>query len=756
MKSIFKGFGIRQWPLPLLILIISLGPAQAQSGNIKLLDTKTKSAIEGAVYQYGNQSGVTNADGIISIDFIESTSMIISHLSYGYLTLSPEEVKNALTEGQYMMIEKVVIVQPVTVIALRPSSQNPESLELGDQDRLAHDGGALLNQTPLISSIRKSGSYGFDPVMRGFKYDQLNVVINGAQSAIAACPNRMDPPTSQIAPNMMDRIEILKGPHSLRSGSAFGGTINFISAAPSFSIQNDIYGRLTGEYESNGNILRSEGTLGFRGSMYDLGIFGSWSEGGDYTDGNGNTVPAEFLRGSFGTALGLKISKTQHLNLSATRNLARDVDFPTLMMDLRTDDTWLFNANHVITFSNKALNSWNTTAYVSIVNHVMDNLSKNLDPRMLNAITDATTQTYGGRTEGSWNYSNGKLYAGADLKIEQAQGTRSREFLMGPNMGNTLYDNVWQDGQIAKTGLFGEYHLTKGSLNFVFSGRMEVNSSKINDPANEFTDVNAETSNTQFNPSLSVGGVNNFENGFNIGLWLGRAQRSGSLTERFINYFPVGMDPYEVIGNPELAPEVNNQIDLTFGYKSKGTHVELTFFSSFLQDYISSEIRTDLSPRLPMSPGVRQFINIDEAFIAGFEASWSQILFAGLQHNMSVAYTYGQDKVLNEPLPEIAPLDFRYTLMGSYLKNKLHPELVFRTVIAQERVSANFGETTTPAFTLLDFNVRYQVSKMLRVATGVQNLFDTAYYEHLNRNMSGSPINAPGRNVFISLTLDLM
>ena len=182
----------------------------------------------------------------------------------------------------------------------------------------------------------------------------------------------------------------------------------------------------------------------------------------------------------------------------------------------------------------------------------------------------------------------------------------------------------------------------------------------------------------------------------------------------------------------------------------------LTFFSSFLQDYISSEIRPDLSPRLPMSPGVRQFVNIDNAFIGGFEASWSQLLFAGLQHNMSVAYTYGQDKVLNEPLPEIAPLDFRYTLMGSYIKNKLHPELVFRTVIAQDRISSNFGETATPAFTLLDFNVRYQVSKLLRVATGVQNLFDVAYYEHLNRNMSGSPINAPGRNVFISLTLDLM
>ncbi|MEZ5022434.1 MAG: TonB-dependent receptor plug domain-containing protein [Chitinophagales bacterium] len=68
-----------------------------------------------------------------------------------------------------------------------------------------------------------------DPVLRGFKYDQLNIVMDGVQSATAACPNSRIPPTSQMAPNMLDRIEILKGPHALRYGSGFGGTINFIS-----------------------------------------------------------------------------------------------------------------------------------------------------------------------------------------------------------------------------------------------------------------------------------------------------------------------------------------------------------------------------------------------------------------------------------------------------------------------------------------------------------------------------------------------
>ena len=755
MKSIISAMGRTHWYLLLTLLAATSVFAQQPGKQIQLLNQHTEAPIIGATFQYSDQTGISDADGIITLQFVDNTLLKLSHVSYGKWQLESADVEKALQSGKIYRKEKPITFQPVTIIALR-SGQDAETLELGDEDRLAHDGGALLSGTPVISSIRKSGSYGFDPVMRGFKYDQLNVVINGAQSAIAACPNRMDPPTSQVAPNMMDRIEILKGPHSLRYGSAFGGTINFISASPSFSPQSEVYGRVTGRYDSNGNIVRSEGTVGFRGNKYDLGIYGSWSQGGDYTDGKGDVVPAEFLRGSFGAELGLQLTSNQLLTLSATRNLARDVDFPTLMMDLRTDDTWLLNANWVVDFNNKALQSWNTTAYASLVNHVMDNLTNELNPRMLNAVTDATTQTFGGRTEGNWNYTNSKLYAGADLKIEQAQGTRSREYLMGMNAGNTAYDNVWQDGQITKTGMFGEYHLNQGTLNFVFSGRMELNNAVINDPATEFANEYAETTTTQFNPSLSVGGVNNFDNGFNIGLWLGRAQRSGSLTERYINYFPVGMDPYEVIGNPYLDPEINNQIDLTFGYESKGTVVDVTFFSSFLKDYITSEVRDDLSPRLPMSPGVRQVINIDNAFMAGFEATWNQILFAGLQHNMSVAYTYGQNKVLDEPLSEITPLDFRYTLFGSYLKNKLRPELVFRAVAEQDRVSPSFGETVTGSFALLDLNIRYQISNAWRVAAGVQNMFDAAYYEHLNRNMSGTPIHAPGRSVFVSLTLDLM
>ncbi len=738
-----------------LCMLFSTLLAQTEQKEISLLDLETGMPIIQATFQYGKQNGTSDKNGTIRFNFIEKNILTISHLNYGSWSLSDNELKLAIQNKVLYRAEEIVNLYPVTIIAVKPHSTQPESkLKIKSQERMEHDGAQILNQLPAFNSIRKGGNYGFDPVFRGFKYDQLNVVLNGAQSATAACPNRMDPPTSQMAPNMIDRIEVLKGPYALRYGNGFGATINFVPTSLHFTTELDVYGRLSTGYESNGDIASGEGQIGFSGKNHDISLLGSWSQGNDYAAGNGETVQADFQRGSFGANIGFKITSNQQLRLSAIYNRARDTDFPALAMDLREDNTWMFNARHNVQFAKTKLQSWNTTLYGSFVDHLMDNLLKPLDPRMLNAETAAKTYNFGGRTEGIWHFSSGLLYAGADLRMEGAEGTRIREFLMGPNAGNTFEDNAWQDARISKTGFFAEYQLNGSAFDYIFSGRLEINTSNINDASDEFTQIYPDTKTTKAYPSFSVGILKDFNTTIKTSLWLGRAQRSGGLTERFINYFPVGQDPFEMLGNPELDLEVNNQVDLTFQWKpSKHTAINTDIFVSYLQDYIYSVIDPNLVPRLPSSPGVRRFINIDEAFKTGFEISWSQKLFAGLQHQLGIAYTYGQDMERDEPLPEIAPFDLRYALSGSYLKNKLSLELVIRFVGEQSRISNEFGETVTPSFTLLDINIGYQVSDKLSINAGVKNLFDENYYEHLNRSVRGTnnAIFAPGRNIFTNL-----
>lgn len=738
-----------------LCLLSSAIIAQTELITIRLLDLETALPIEGATYEYGTQQSLTDQNGIISFSYEADTPLSLSHLNYGTWILAGQDLESAIRQQVIYRKEITVNLYPVTIIAVKPQQAQPDGvLKIEYQDYLQHDAAAILEQSPAFNSIRKGGNYGFDPVFRGFKYDQLNVVMNGAQSATAACPNRMDPPTSQMAPNMMDRIEILKGPHALRYGTGFGATINFIPAGLRFSNEPDLYGRISGGYESNGNLIRGETQLGLSGEKYDISAFAAWSQGDDYSAGNGETVQADFSRGSFGTNIGIKMSPRQQLRISALYNRARDADFPALPMDLREDDTWLFSVRHDIRFEREILHSWNTTAFGSLVDHLMNNFLKTETPQMINAETFATTYNYGGRTEGNWHFKRSKLYAGADLRIEGAEGTRIREFLMGSMAGTVLEDNAWQDGRISRAGLFTEYQIRGRSFDYVFSGRMEMNTADVNDPTEEFTLVNPDTRITQVNPSVSAGILKDLSEKIQTGFWLARAQRSGSLTERFINYFPVGQDPYEMLGNPQLAPEVNYQGDLTLMWHiNENSAINIDLFGAYLQDYISSVIDTSLTPRIPMSPGVRRYINIDEAFKTGFEVSWNQYLVAGLSHRMGVAYTYGQDRERDEPLPEVAPLDIRYTLSGSYFKDRLKPEATFRFVSEQSRVSSEFGETVTPSFSLLDVKIGYQVTRGLSVNAGVTNLLDQAYYEHLNRSVRGTndAIFAPGRNIFINI-----
>ncbi|AKA35451.1 TonB-dependent receptor domain-containing protein [Flagellimonas lutaonensis] len=737
-----------------LMFIINTATVYAQNNHIiRLLDQESSLPIIGATFTYGDQTGVSNVDGNIEFQYRKGVSMNFSHINYGKWSLIDAEVLQMIEEKVFYRRPIIVNLYPITVIALRKNMSPIENVTLDYQERLAHDGASVLNQNPALNSIRKGGNYGFDPVFRGFKYDQLNVVLNGAQSATAACPNRMDPPTSQMAPNMVDRIEVLKGPHALRYGTGFGATINFVPTKLRFVEENDFYGRISNGFEGNGTVLRNEGQLGFNGKKHDIAVFASWSQGNDYTAGNGQTIAADFNRGSFGTNLGFKLSEDNLLRVSATYNVARDADFPALPMDLREDDTWMFNARHDASFDKDHLSSWNTTVFASFVNHLMDNLLKPLDPRMLNASTKATTYNYGARTEGVWNFEKSNLFAGADFRREGAEGTRVREFLMGPNAGNVVRDNAWQDGQMGKGAVFSEYHLIFDKTRVVLATRLELNRANVDEPTPEFTQANGDTQVTQFNPSFSIGATRNINEEITLGLWLGRAQRSASLTERYINYFPVGQDPYEMLGNPQLDPEVNNQLDLTLNWQNKLTSLDIDFFAGYLQDFISSVIDPELEPRLPMSPGVRRFINIEDALNLGFEFNWVQQLTSGLQHRVGVAYTYAQDLERDEPLPEIAPLDLRYTLSGHYMKGKLLPELTFRHVLEQSRTATEFGETPTPSFSLLDAKLAYNFTKSGRITVGVNNIFDENYYEHLTRSVRGNnqPIFAPGRNAFAAI-----
>ena len=120
------------------------------------------------------------------------------------------------------------LLAPVVVTGVAPSSgpvieANPKQPR---QPVPASDATDYLKTIPGFSAIRSGGSNG-DPVLRGQFGSRLNLLVDGGQM-IGACPNRMDAPSSYIAPENYDKLTVIKGPQSVQWGpGASAGTVLF-------------------------------------------------------------------------------------------------------------------------------------------------------------------------------------------------------------------------------------------------------------------------------------------------------------------------------------------------------------------------------------------------------------------------------------------------------------------------------------------------------------------------------------------------
>lgn len=140
--------------------------------QLQVIDESTKEPVIAMNFDYDMQQGSSDLQGQINLKYIEGMSLKLSHVRYGVIEISSPELQNILTQGVLQVKEIIQNMQPITVLAVRPKLHEKESMQLDYQDMLSHDAGSYLTRLPLVSGIKKSGSYGFDPVLRGFKYEQ--------------------------------------------------------------------------------------------------------------------------------------------------------------------------------------------------------------------------------------------------------------------------------------------------------------------------------------------------------------------------------------------------------------------------------------------------------------------------------------------------------------------------------------------------------------------------------------------------------
>ncbi len=628
-----------------------------------------------------------------------------------------------------------------------------------------HDIGEVFADQPGFGVIKR-GNFAMEPVLRSFKYDQLNIRYNASAVVKNACPSRMDPVTVHVTPEELERIEIIKGPYSVRYGQTFGGIINLVNAAPEFTDKLSLGGLFESGYETNGQGKYSSININPSMKRISLNVAANWKSYENYKSGSGDEIASSFNTAGYKIQLGLKPRKNQLLQIAYRQNFVTDVLHAGLPMDADEDLSSIFDLAYNWESLLPFINNVSLKAYFSDVDHVMSN---KLRPNfvMVNAESIVESSTGGAKLELELPVARGQLFTGIDYQAVAKDGARTRKIITNPCTGVTpaqpilFTDLIWQDSYAITYGLFSEWSGKLGDKTYTTAGlRLDHFNSESNDPADDFYALylNEETYETGVQLSGGISLKHYLSDKSELKLAVGKGVRNADLLERYVNHFTVGMDAYEYVGNPNLKPEQNYQTDVSYTYRAKKAAFAINVFYSYVNDYITAVVDSSLNKKfLPcLEPAhAKRFVNIKKAFQTGLEFTANYRLSNRWTIKGDASYVYAQNLEWNEPLAEIPP--FSTHLSVQYNRKKIRADLAWRVVAAQERVSGTFNESQSEAFQLLDFHIKYDPWEMLSTYLSVTNIFDLNYYEHLSRpyrNMtSNSMYFEPGRSVNIGIRL---
>lgn len=747
----------------ILFLLSATFILQGQPAQLKgqIIDQETQEGVPYAVVQIGETFLYTDVSGFFEFQ-TTANSLQIKAEQLGYEPGLLEVEADGTSFIQFELAPRTLELE--TILVSGAVKQNaPQSSVIQDQTKLVSqpvDIGDWLATVPGFALVKRGG-YALDPVFRGYQQEQLNLIYDGGIQVTHACPARMDPVSTHINPADIEKLELIKGPFSVRYGQSLGATVNLVTRFPTFE-QRGIGGFAELGFESNGSSKLANLGLEYGGANHAVSFSGGAKDYGSYENGDGATVPSSFqsydyaLKGSYAPAT------NQILQGSWRQSFGRDILHAGLNMDTEEDNTSIFSLNYKLKNLSPTLYGLEFKAYGSQVDHIMSN-KRRPNFMMVDAVANVQSQTAGGKAE--TNLLLGQkvvVFAGADYRYTGRTGERTRLIKRNMMTGEELpepklmVDQIWQDAALNDLGVFAEGRFLLTPHWTLQSGiRLDYVSSAIAQPDVDFAalyDHDLERTDLNISGNISV----NYEwtNDWNLQLALGRGVRSANMLERYINHFTIGQDPYEYVGNPHLTPEANHQVEFSVSKTSERFQFSTNLFYSYLTDYITAFVDTTLDRKyMPMMEPrfARRFTNVDAATRMGFELQGSYQFLRYWQASAAVAYTRANNVDWDEPLAEIPPLE---TNLGvKYERAVWWAEVRARIVAQQDRISPRFGETSTPGFQTYDLRLGAKPMEGLTIGASVLNLLNANYYEHLNRAYRNMPENGvlyePGRNVTV-------
>lgn len=650
---------------------------------------------------------------------------------------------------------------------LATSQQQQESktiIEIADvSEWLATIAGGATNKNGGLSGIAQ---------YRGLYGDRIGVQIDGVP-VVGAGPNAMDAPLSYASGPAVKSMTVYRGVAPVSVGqNTFAGAIKVKHQKATFKEAKNWVadGLVSTGYQSQGDAFYLAPSVNIAKDNKAVYVYVNQQKSGNIDAANGDEIrPSKYDRTQVGFDFGLQALNTEwHLSYqgadtdaSGTAALPMDIDFITSNRLQLSGKTVLGDLGL----------DW--TVGISDAEHGMDNfnLRPNMNANMTRYNTAESTSMFA-NVEAELVTSIGAITAGFDwLSSDHDSVITSPDNAMF-NVVN--FNNVTDE----TASIYAEINREVADGNVMLGARLKSHTSNADEVDHHMAMMNPAigTLKTNFNNSerkqqdnlldLALSYTKPFSEDVTWQASAGIKQRAPSYQQRYL-WVPMqatgGLaDGHTYIGNPELKPETNHQLNFGVEVVASDQQWQLSpqVFYQQIDDYIqalpSMNMQANMVANMMTGKNPMQFSNVD-ATLYGFDMLGTYVIANNLVLTGQLSVVRGERDDIDDQLYRVAADSLRLT--ASYQWRSLQLQLVETLVADQDQVSNINDESASSGYATTDILARFQKGQ-IEIKLGINNLFDAYYEPHLtgryrpmDPNSSierGQKIPAAGRNVYLT------
>jgi len=655
--------------------------------------------------------------------------------------------RSETTEPVYELADYVVYAARSNAagaeIDLRPETRSQPEL----------DTAALLRGVP-GANFNDNGPLSGQAQYRGMFGARIDTRIDG-MALVPGGPNWMDAPLHYAERMQLESVTIQRGIAPVSAGvEAPGGVIEAKTRTSAFGEGEDFQtsGRLSTALRSNGEGFAAGAFAGAGNRSHRFHLLGDILEGNDrefQADDDLEVDASEYSKKHYGFGYAFRAGEHE-LGFDYRRHETDDTGNPALPADIDFIDTDLFKAEYEGRFGEYEVGG---QAFYQDVSHVMTNYKLRPAPDFNNGVdpgpppfdgTDrraihASGETFGAEANASRSLGNGELAVGAEY-------LRSEHDADVSDPDSMFFATAFNDVERERFSAFGEW---RGSLgddwHLVLGGRLgqvRGDAGRVTPPglppaqalATAFNDADRDKSDTLADWALLL--RRELGEAWSLRFGLSRKTRAPSYIERYA-WLPIestaGLaDGNNHVGNLDLDPEVAHEVEIGLDWERDGAYFSPRVFYRDVDDYIQgtpasdgpavmvSTVNGDSTPLRYGNVGA-EFHGADAGFGYRFDANW--------RIDGSVSYVRAERTDVDDDIFRVAPLNGSLALTFSRERWRFRAETLWAA--DQDKVSEENGEPESEGYAVLNLLAEVDVNENLRVAAGIDNVFDTFYRDHL-------------------------